>query len=628
MNPKKHWGNFKPLIPLLSFILFGLLPNLSLAFCDLGIPVREAICWKTFVGPGKTGKWDTIYLSFGQYQAPLFLLSVNPDTKEVRQFKGPLSSEMGSWGFTFDREGRIYLGTYYGAHLLRFDPRTEQWEDLGQPAGEKESFICSLTTDPDGKVWGGTFPSAKLFSYDPKTGLTQEFGRMDPDQFYCYPIAGEDGLIYCSIQFEKMNIVVFDPKSKTKTSLLSPEERKAGRIRLIKGTDGKIYAKISPLESWFRIEEGKRLIPFSESNIPFPLYQNLPDGRAFYLVDHKRIRIQNPEDGGWKEIPLHYEASGSCIFTLAVGPEGRIYGSSMLPLRLFVFDPENLSLLNLGRAAYSDGEIYSMGTYKGKLYLCSYPEGRLSVYDPNKPLRFGQDDEANPRDLGPMGEGQYRPRAMVAGPHGKIYIGGYPDYGQLGGSLSIYVPEKKEKRNYRHLIENQSIASLAYIEKLDLLAIGSSIRGGSGTHPIEEVAKLGLWDPKEEKKVFETIPVSGAKTILSLAVTFDGLLYGITDNQKVFVFDPERREVKKVLSLEFEKPLEVSLQLGPDQKLYGLAKEAIFTIDPKKDQIYLIGTPPSPITSGMAIRGWKIYYGSGPHLYEFEIPIAETKRVD
>ena len=107
---------------------------------------------------------------------PLFLLAVNPDTGETRQFNGPLSSEMGSWGFTIDHENRIYLGSYYNAHLLRFDPRTETWEDLGQSGGEKETFICSLTTAPDGKIWGGTFPSADLFSYDPKTGERENFG--------------------------------------------------------------------------------------------------------------------------------------------------------------------------------------------------------------------------------------------------------------------------------------------------------------------------------------------------------------------------------------------------------------------------------------------------------------------
>jgi hypothetical protein len=45
---------------------------------------------------------------------------------------------------------------------------------------------------------------------------------MDPDQFYCYPTAGENGLIYCTIQFEKMDIVVFDPKNDQLSLLAKP----------------------------------------------------------------------------------------------------------------------------------------------------------------------------------------------------------------------------------------------------------------------------------------------------------------------------------------------------------------------------------------------------------------------
>ena len=185
---------------ILTFFILAPVPSISFAQKDLGIPVREPTLWGAYVGPGKTGAFDTIYLSFGQYKAPLFLLAVNPDTGRMKQFNGPLSSEMGSWGFTIDQEKRIYLGCYYNARLLRFNPKTEEWEDLGRPGGDTESFICALTTAPDGKIWGGTYPSAKLFCYDPKTGVSEDFGRMDPDQFYCYPTAGEDGLIYCSFR--------------------------------------------------------------------------------------------------------------------------------------------------------------------------------------------------------------------------------------------------------------------------------------------------------------------------------------------------------------------------------------------------------------------------------------------
>jgi len=612
------------LFTLFAFILFNLHHEISFAFRDLGIPVKEAICWKAFVGPGKTGKKDTIYLSFGQYKAPLFLLAVNPDTGETKQFNGPLPSEMGSWGFAVDHENRIYLGSYYRAHLLRFDPKTEQWDDLGQPGGEKESFICALTTAPDGKIWGGTYPSAHLFSYDPKTGKSENFGRMDPEQFYCYPTAGDDGLIYGAIQFEKIDVVIFDPKKNTKTSLIPSRDRKPGRISLLKGKDGKIYAELPPSSQLYRIEGGEKLVEVSKAEIPLP-QRGLPDGRQFSLIDNRILRIQNPLTKEEREIRLQYDASGTHIFGVGLGPDGRIYGSSMLPLRLFVHDPKDNLLANLGRAAFSDGEIYSMGTLENKLYLCSYPGARISVYDPRRPLRFGDMEDANPRDVGPLGGEQDRPRTMIAGPYGKVYIGSYPDYGLLGGAISVYDPKKNEKRVYRHIVENQSVASLAYIEKLNLLAAGSSVRGGGGTRAIEKEAKLILWDPKEEKKILEITPITGAKTILSLAATIDGTLYGITNNEKVFIFDPEKREIKKIFDLEFREPVEVSLQAGPDGKLYGLSKEAIYYIDPKNDQISLLAKSPVPIDSGMAMLGRKIYFGSGANLFEFEIPLDPPK---
>jgi hypothetical protein len=209
---------------------------------------------------------------------------------------------------------------------------------------------------------------------------------------------------------------------------------------------------------------------------------------------------------------------------------------------------------------------------------------------------------------------------MLAGPHGRIYIGSYPDYGLLGGAISVYDPKTNEKRVYRNIIQNQSVASLAYIEKFDLIAAGSSVRGGTGTYAIEKEARLILWDPKEEKKIFEIIPVPEAKTILSLASTTDGRLYGITNNEKVFVFDSEKREVQKVLDLGWKGPIEISLQLGPEGRLYGLAKEAIFMIDPKNDQTFLLAKPSIPITAGMAILGRKIFFGSDANLYEYEIP--------
>jgi outer membrane protein assembly factor BamB len=605
--------------PLLVLSLLTPVPAQADGFRNLGVPVRDAICWRVFAGPGKDGSRDTLYLSYGQFNASLFLYAVNPNTGEGRQYNGPLSSEMGSWGFTLDHDNRIYLGTYYNAHLLRFDPKTETWEDLGRPCGESESFICGLTTSPDGKIWGGTYPSARLFCYDPKTGLTRDFGRMDPDQFYCYPTAGDDGTIYCTILFAKKDLVRFDPRTETTVSLLPSQERKPGRITLSKGTDGKMYAKFLDTNRWFRIDPEDKLGEIPESEIPLPK-DVLPDGRQFLLANNRTLRITNPSTREEKEIDLRYEAAGSYIFVVGSGPDGRIYGSSMLPLHLFSYQPAEGALNQLSRLPLSGGEIYSMGSFGGKLYFCTYPGAKLWVYDPKKTFQPGQGEDANPRDLGPVGGQQDRPRAMIAGPYGKVVIGSYPDYGQMGGAISVYVPGTAEKRVYRHVVENQSIASLVDVPSFGLIAAGSSVRGGNGTRATEKEAKLILWDPGEEKKIFEVIPVPEAKTILSLVSTRAGRVYGVTDTGRIFAFDVEKREIRKVFDLGFKDPLEISLQLGPGERIYGLAEEAIFAIDPLTDQISLLAKPPTPIDSGMTIVSGKIYYGAGANLWEYEIP--------
>jgi hypothetical protein len=111
-------------------------------------------------------------------------------------------------------------------------------------------------------------------------------------------------------------------------------------------------------------------------------------------------------------------------------------------------------------------------------------------------------------------------------------------------------------------------------------------------------------------------------------VTVEGLLYGVTDNEKVFVFEPVKREILKIFDLGFREPREISLQLGPDLRLYGLAREAIFFIDPRNDQVSLVMEPSVPIHSGMAMLGRKIYFGSGANLWEFEIPVEPSKPVE
>ena len=90
---------------------------------------------------------------------------------------------------------------------------------------------------------------------------------------------------------------------------------------------------------------------------------------------------------------------------------------------------------------------------------------------------------------------------MIYGPDGLIYVGSEPPYGQLGGAIGVWDPKQnKTIENYRHLVTNQSIVSLAWEPKSGLIFGGSGNYGGGGTRPVEKEAKFFAFDPKKRRR--------------------------------------------------------------------------------------------------------------------------------
>jgi hypothetical protein len=131
-------------------------------------------------------------------------------TIEAEMFPIPPATHSGS-GYTAVEcglDGKIYVGTaHYGgsAHLVRFDPKTKQWDDLidahkvtrekGTGLDSQSKFHAKILVDADGTVWAATkqgneeftnrpeygenptgFPGGHLFSYNPKTGAVRDHG--------------------------------------------------------------------------------------------------------------------------------------------------------------------------------------------------------------------------------------------------------------------------------------------------------------------------------------------------------------------------------------------------------------------------------------------------------------------
>src|SRR5262245_17844229 len=172
------------------------------SFESLGIPVRKGGLMGCIVGPdGKGG--ESLYFNFNQISGLLFLVQVNPDTGEARQFDAPQGP--GAWALIKGPDEKIYLGTWDGALVLRFDPKQPEkgLVVVGKPSPTEE-YLWQYDLGKDGKLYACTYPQAKLVSFDPKTDAMEDLGRMHPTEMYARSlVVGPSGKVYVSIGYEK-----------------------------------------------------------------------------------------------------------------------------------------------------------------------------------------------------------------------------------------------------------------------------------------------------------------------------------------------------------------------------------------------------------------------------------------
>ncbi len=590
-------------------------------FEDLGVPVTKAMLMGTAAGPDAAGEKDLLYFNFAQTGATLFLAVVDPDTGEAKQYKAPVGP--GAWAMIRGPDEKMYLGTWESGIILKFDPKEADQgiQVIGKPS-VTETYIWQYALGKDGKLYGCTYGSAKLVSYDPRTNQMEDLGRMDETQMYTRSIAcGPSGKIYTAIGYGKANLVMYDPATRAHKSILPEKYRSETAASVHRGADGNVYAQCGAQA--FRADD-ETLVPVSAGEVVAPKGLALRDGRTVQVGEVTATSVTytlaDPKTGGKKTRTFEYRGDGALVFAVGVGPGGKIYGSTAMPLEMFVHDPSEKRSSHLGNPTAVNGEIYSFLALREKLYVCAYPGSYLSVYDPGKPFRFGTDAGDNPRGYGGIGDGHLRPRAMVLGPEEKIYIGSLPPYGQLGGAMAVFDPAaEKVVENYRNLIPNQSIFSLAFEGRSGLVFGGSSIAGGGGSTPSEKEARFFAWDPKAKKIAAGLVPVPGDSAIVAMAAAEGKVFAASRPSNTLFVYDPALGKIVHAATVPFGGVHEISLGLHRSGLLYGLAGRAVFTVDPRSYAIAKAGEHSGGITCGFALTGDAVYFGSGARLARFKL---------
>src|SRR5690606_28213253 len=145
----------------------------------------------------------------------------------------------------------------------------------------------------------------------------------------------------------------------------------------------------------------------------------------------------------------------------------------------------------------------------------------------------------NPGTPVAIGNSQDRPVALT--PAGDLTaIGSVPDYGHLGGALTLLNRTTGETTSYRNVVQDQSIVTLLHRD--GKIYGGSAIWGGLGIDPTATEAELFVFDLATRTVETSLVPVPGETSIGGLTFDPDGNLWGMTANQ-LFRYDVDSGEV-------------------------------------------------------------------------------------
>lgn len=637
---------------------------------EIAVPVRTVMNAAVVRGLDAEGR-ECLYGVMAQHDSEIgmFLLQIDLDTGESVRFDMPagigcgplLWSERWRRFFTY-----VSRGMHGNGHLCEFDPATGAPRDLGRVDPDRESLAVSLAEAPDGTLYLGSYSQGcSLSSYRPDTGASTHYGVIDASEFYFYVNCGADGTVAGLVKMARPRVVALDVSTGAYHAIgpVADTDAQQGRVELVKGADGLLY--IDSHDGAFRVD-GIAAVPVA--SIPRAVgVPTLADGSTYRFLDgradnvwlcrYRTVEIAAP-DGARKVLHLDYQAEGSSIYLLHGATNGRIYGSSILPLHFFEYDPVTDETTHHGACSTASGEVYSMDCMNDMLYLCCYTHAILCEYDLARPFSWGgpapaadgqgldfpkgrrgdnlshtYDENDNPKQLGRMDEVSYRARDMVAGPAGKVWTVSIPDYGMWGGVLSWYDPATGTfGGGHRHIIENCSPISITHLADQDLLAIGFSKYGGSGTIPKVEKAGLALWEPNADEFVWAGDLGLDIVGVMDLEDAGDGLAYAIVHclpedvlAAHLMLLDLPRQRIVARLDLteRLGWPLEVSLQRD-DKYLYGLTCEGLYRVPLGTLDLEILWQDkddgPGPMIGAGALVDGVYYFGSGARLRS--IPVA------
>jgi hypothetical protein len=629
------------LVPVLSLLLFAITARAARAATeDLGNGFRHhGVATPSSNHRGIVATVDgqgrnVVLVWLRDHRGCYELLLIDAETGKGEEYALPFPVGDDPFASVLSSGNKFY--THFNSHFCEFDPVQRAFTFFRKTAPQ---MAMSMTEDDKGAIWSATYPQSGLVSFDPKTREFKDYGHLYKQNWAQYPrsvVADDAGWIYFGIGSTKGQIIVLDPASGTGQPVVPEGDRVQGAASVYRDLNGKVYGCDGGAK-WYELYRGEAKPidkPASIKNKPIItgsqglFHQSFPDGKRLKscdTVEHVMV-VEDPKTGESKELRFDYKSEGAHIMGVCAAPDGTICGGTAFPMRFFSYNPKTDQWIN--RATY--GQCNTVARQGDHYFVGGYGGGFLLEWDPAKewvPTVKGKEG-CNPLFLTDCSPPIHRPHDLLPHPDGKtLVLAGTPGYGYTGGGLLFWDRETKTRVLVEHtdILPEHSTLSLVALPNGKLLG-GSTIGAGTGGEVKAKEAELYVMDMATKKLDWHAVVFPGVNGYTDLCLAPGGLVYGVADQRRFFVFDAEKREVVHEEDLSATLGPTTSQQgprvfvLSPDRKVYMLFGKGIASVDPDTFRITMLAESPVPIGPGGDILDGRIYFGSGSHVYSYGLP--------
>ena len=599
---------------------------------DLGVPIN-AVTYdnsEAVFAPGPGGEGTAFYTSYYRNTGAEL---VGCDFTNNTSFRKKLPSQ-GGYGLTVGHDGCVYIGGVGPGDLYRYDPKEDTLTTL-KVSQFGVQYIWEAATAPDGTIYcAAGYPQARLVSFNPDTGKLTDHGEMVPGEQYLRSLCVDKyGKVWCGVGMHA-HLMVFNPEENSKTNVL-PEDLAVGScvhgiksvgdyvvcgvefegvLLVYDAATQKVVRRLKLPENerlWFTVQGDTNDTAWVGAFPSYDLFSlALPDGTLKLKKNHcanAKIIVGQEQLHGFEDQEyvvrdlqenrvlfrkrLTEGGDGMNVFALTHGPDGNIYGSTYINMHMFKCSADTGEITDLGKSSRWAGQIDSLSLGHDKhIWIGAYVYAVMSVYDPYKPWTPGRASDSNPREIGPVGKGQYRTKTNCLGPDGNLYVGSIPSYNTAEtGAFTICDPETGTMDARTDFVKGGAVTRL--------VADNRYVYGTGG-------GEFFVYDPENDVKHF-----SEERSVSGLAILENGKVVGSGEG-KIFVYDREQNKTEDTAVTPAGSFYYMTT--GPDGSVYGVNKNCVAEISEDGATVTILAEQGGQFAA--IDKFGNIYFAQGPRL--------------